>query len=105
MADISAPVAFIRFTNFWAVICYWAWPKFGVKHKWIVLGVAGGLYVIGLSELSEECGLEETFGKVCVVLLLAIFGGLAWYLYSGELLSKPLASITVGELIGISPVS
>jgi hypothetical protein len=67
-----------------------------------VLGVTGGLYVIGLFQLSEECGREERFGKVCVVLLLAIFGGLAWYLYSGELLSKPLASITVGELIGIS---
>jgi hypothetical protein len=99
---ISAPVAFIGFTIFWAIICYWAWQRFGDEHPWIVLGVTGGLYVVGLFQLSEALGLEDSSGKVFgTALYLAIFGGLAWYLYPNELLSKPLASLTVRDLFGI----
>ena len=35
------------------------------------------------------------------VILLAIFGGLAWSLYPGELLSKPLASLTLRDLLEV----
>jgi hypothetical protein len=52
--------------------------------------------------ISEEYGLEEGLGKVFgVALYFAIFGVLLWAGYPGELLSKPLASLTVLELIGI----
>jgi hypothetical protein len=98
---VGAPVAFIGFTIFWAIICYWAWERFGGEHPWMVLGVAG-YYVFGLVELSKWYELEEGLGKVFgVALYLAIFGMLIWALYPGELLSKPLASLTVRELLGI----
>ena len=95
---ISAPVAYIGFTILWAVICYWAWQRFGGEHPWMLLGVAG-YYVFGLVELSKWYELEEGSGKVIgVALYLTIFGVLLW---AGEVLSKPLASLTVLELIGI----
>jgi hypothetical protein len=98
---ISA-TAFIGFTILWAIICYWAWQNFGDQHPWIVLGVAGAVYLVLLSQLSVGLGLEEGFGKAFgVALPLAIFGWVAWDLYPGELLSKPLASVTVGELLGL----
>lgn len=82
---ISAPVAFIGFTIFWAFICYWAWQRFGGEHPWIVLGLSGFLYVLGLGGLSEEYRVEESFAKVIVVaLLLAFFGWLLWTSYPGE---------------------
>jgi len=39
-------------------------------------------------------------GKILGALaVLAFFGGLAWYLYPGGLPSKPLASLSLGELL------
>jgi hypothetical protein len=41
-------------------------------------------------------------GKVAgAAIVLAFFGGLAWYLYPEDLLSKPLTSLSILELIGI----
>ena len=48
--------------------------------------------------VNQKLALEKLLGAL---VLLAIFGGLAWYSYPAELLSKPLASLSAKDLLGL----